>query len=54
MPAIAAIITRTTMIFLELPESAEPIDDIADDADAEIELDPDPDADADIVYDEME
>jgi hypothetical protein len=42
------------MIFLELPESAEPIDDIADDADAEIELDPDPDADADIVYDEME
>lgn len=32
-PVIAAIITRTITIFLELPESAELIDDIADDAD---------------------
>lgn len=39
------------MIFLELPESEEVNDDIADEADAETEVDPD--ADADIVYDEM-
>jgi len=44
MPAIAAIITRTTMIFLELPDSADVIDDNADDAEAEAEAE----AEADI------
>jgi hypothetical protein len=32
MPPIAAIIARTMAIFLELPDSAELIEDIADDA----------------------
>jgi hypothetical protein len=32
MPPIAAIMTRTMAIFLELPDSAELIEDIADEA----------------------
>jgi len=50
MPPIAAIITSTIMIFLELAESAELIEDIADDADADTDDAPaNADADADDV-----
>lgn len=48
MPPIAAIITSAIMIFLELAESAELIEDIADDADADTDDAP-ADADADDV-----
>ena len=52
MPPIAAIIARTMAIFLELPDSAELIEDIADEAadDAADDADDDDDDDSTIIY----
>ena len=54
IPPIAAIITRTMTIFLELPESAELMDDIADDAAddaaADAEADDEDEDDSTIIY----
>jgi hypothetical protein len=47
MPPIAAIMTRTMAIFLELPDSAELIEDIADEAADDAE---DDDDDSTIMY----
>jgi hypothetical protein len=44
IPPIAAIMTRTMAIFFELPESAELMDDIADDADDAAEADDEDDS----------
>jgi hypothetical protein len=45
MPPITAIITSAMIIFLELAESAEPIDETADDADDDADDDDDDDDD---------
>jgi hypothetical protein len=52
MPPIAAIIARTMAIFLELPDRAELIEDIADEAadDAADDADDDDDDDSTIIY----
>jgi hypothetical protein len=50
MPPIAAIMTRTMAIFLELPDSAELIEDIADEAADDADDAADDDDDSTIMY----